>query len=1197
MANTFVRVVHSTCPTSTGTEDFTVTGLGSSSDIKLAKVEVCYATAEDTDTDGLSGCSGMTDGTTEVVAAWSSEHNVGTTDTYTYTAQDAVVALMDPADGYACLVEAVFDSWITDGVRLDFTTVDAAYRIIVTLIAGPDVETDVQVVDPSDSVSGTVTVTPGYTASTNLILGLGGQQGSAFDGTLQNGAYITVGAWSNDGSTLDGGSMSWFSVQAVGTTDPQHLYYDSRLLSFMAGGSNLASFTATSFNASTGAFTLTTQSVAFPSAGRIALALIHLPSNVEARCWGHATPTSTGTTSDTTPGWQPQFVYHCTSANNSVNAIKGSAQGGVFGFGHADEEGNEAAMSWAEQNGQSTSNNQSRFTIQAIRTPLHQGGSNGHSAVVDSWDASGVTLDYDIVVGSSARYGFAWAIQKEDEVVAVVDESASASDGAVGAEVDPVSEVVDESASAADEAVSSEQAALVEVVDESATAADDTVSAEEATLTGVVDESATASDGTVRSEQAALAEVADESATAADVAVGSEQAAVTVVADESASAADTVASMTTVSAVVDESATAADVVVSDVGELTQVAQVVNETATATDVNKRRLIRQRPSLPDRSVATSGSGVVSWNQHFMPTPQGVVDPPGSSGEVTVVKVINESAAAADTVANETTNVTIEVQVVDESLTAADTAANETFGIEVQVVDESATAADGQANAFEDPPNDEYMPPDVGYGPEYFEEPMVTRLSILNTEFNDIDMRDTVVEMSSYDEDTFSEEWSFSGKPLNWKLFANKHKRAHIKAKVYPQSQTNSPDPGGHGPFCVKLQWDCSPDGWGAFERIDFWDVHFYNEGDNNVGGELLEPVSAKFLGGLLPYEPGDIAPDEDFFNTSRRPIDPGVICFHRTVHRSYPGGPTEVNFNPIFGWSGYGVKMHMHPQGYHSLLFDGCQFVTRAQEHAIYSEWIQRLDVRNCYFEPTGGNAIQLTGRTGNDTSTSYFNGNRLMPPLGWDDGFVYIKDTIIKADITWTRDAHEVSIFGFLGDIVIDNLDIRECVGAIAVDPDLFKGHWLANGTSVPWDQPILWRKDVEGPVTPPGLYSTKSVWIDNLTCTYDPDDPSDKNKEQLLFGGCKEVHVNRFSLDAGDYGKKVMSFNIFGKYPRCAPKPGYPEDAEDPDYLPNVTFYDAASVLAHEGLIGKWVPDSSQTNKFQAFTYEELSVLTQGGLP
>jgi len=425
VTNTFKRVISTTAPTSTGTVDYTVTGLGPSTDIKAVEVEVARATALDTNTDGRSGCKGFSDGTTEAVLSWSGEHNVGTTDTYTYSAQDKVVALMDPADGSLEAV-ATFDSFITDGVRLNWTTApSSAYRVAVVITAGLDVECDVQIVDPADAASGTVTVTPGYTAETHLVLSLAGTISTAFDGTLESSSSVSWGACSNDGTTVTQNAEAWSFQDAVTTTLDSGIVHLGRIASHVSSTALGVAYAASGFNASTGAFTLTTAGASATSAERLAVMLFHFPSNVQAKAFNHATETSTGTAAGDL-GFPPQYLWYGLSLINATNAVRTNAQAGSYGSGHADETGVEWCASYSDQDNQSTSNTQSLVTETLIRLPLHS-GSGGYTANVDSWDAGGYTLNYTAVLGSG-RYVIGYAIEQDDSLAETIVESAEASD-------------------------------------------------------------------------------------------------------------------------------------------------------------------------------------------------------------------------------------------------------------------------------------------------------------------------------------------------------------------------------------------------------------------------------------------------------------------------------------------------------------------------------------------------------------------------------------------------------------------------------------------------------------------------------------------------------------------------------------------------------------------------------------------------
>jgi len=149
-------VVTSTCPTGTGTKDFTKSGFGTPT---LVVVTCSKITSGSGTTADMGGSYGAADGTNQFANSWSSEDAVGTSNCRSNRSTSRCLTVLD-TDG-TTLVEAAFDSFITDGVRLDFTKVSSAYRIIVELFNTANADVGSFVINAT-SGSDTAVTAPGF---------------------------------------------------------------------------------------------------------------------------------------------------------------------------------------------------------------------------------------------------------------------------------------------------------------------------------------------------------------------------------------------------------------------------------------------------------------------------------------------------------------------------------------------------------------------------------------------------------------------------------------------------------------------------------------------------------------------------------------------------------------------------------------------------------------------------------------------------------------------------------------------------------------------------------------------------------------------------------------------------------------------------------------------------------------------------
>lgn len=358
-----------------------------------------------------------------------------------------------------------------------------------------------------------------------------------------------------------------------------------------------------------------------------------------------------------------------------------------------------------------------------------------------------------------------------------------------------------------------------------------------------------------------------------------------------------------------------------------------------------------------------------------------------------------------------------------------------------------------------------------------------------------------------------------------------------------------------------------------------------------GTTIENASgAMYTVGVDCNMPSDIGPDETWKNSARATPFMGTMFFQGVTFGPTPGDDS---------WAGYGGKMWLHPQSVASFMITDCTFEP-VREHGFYGEWTRNLHIENCLFKDSGGNAIQVASRGGHDKSNSYYHGNRLNRPAGYF-GSAFLKDIVINEKFHEFRDASDISFFGFGGPIVVENARCNNTISAMAITTDPYKGAWLyPEGTG----DPILWRLSVEGknpPVgvrtylTPDGYHMPQDhygyrggLWINNLTANIQPERKG-TGRAMVMLAGLDEIHINEFSLDTttaeGQTFNAIVFDNWWGGQVRNKRRPG--------TNLPNVYFYDADSLFAHEGRIGEEIPHPTDPGKgkFRAFTRAELEQL------
>lgn len=390
------KVVRSTTPTSTGTKDFTSSGFGTPSAIL---VQCIPTTTDSSDTSGLAFSWGVSNGDKDRACGYFAEDAVGTTNTGNVGSRDHCVYLL-AHDGATLLVEAAFDSWITDGVRLDFTVVDStAYTIVVTLLGGSEFQADVgDYNNVGIGVSEEVEVNPpGSDATFEPDAVLTAFMGS-IDETTQPYLNAFFGIAVNNGSE-DNACAGMISEHNVGTSDSRRRFENTRLCERW-GTPTWPSFSNDiyiSAYSGTG-FTFTKSNVtASPRISYIAMKFSddgRVPFEMENL---GISPTSTGTESQTWPGHRTGLLY---SVNSTATDATNLQPPGAVGMGLTDID-TEFSVTLRDERNAGTSNSGVLSSDSVMDVYSHDASTHIYEAEIDSQDLNGFTLDWTTV--TSAR--------------------------------------------------------------------------------------------------------------------------------------------------------------------------------------------------------------------------------------------------------------------------------------------------------------------------------------------------------------------------------------------------------------------------------------------------------------------------------------------------------------------------------------------------------------------------------------------------------------------------------------------------------------------------------------------------------------------------------------------------------------------------------------------------------------------------
>lgn len=312
-----------------------------------------------------------------------------------------------PAATYACSVSAfVADSGDGEtGVTLDFGgSAVGSQKITIVLFAGDDLQATVGSFVARDS-GASLSVGTTWRPSLAFFFGIGMNLADTSAVT----AVLTFGVAVDDGANTQA-MFAGYAQDAAANANPNAYLRNDAIACQISGGTedwrNSVAFTATGFDVS-GDNGL---------AGSDVVYYLALDLGDRAAWTGLIdTPTATGTQSYTGPSFEPQALGVVGTMLAAANAVSASANAGCFGMGASDGVG-EGWHGYFDYDAAATMLTRSNSEALLARLYKEDGAGTGfseaHNATVNSFDASGFTLNFS-VTDASARKWLAWAIEAE----------------------------------------------------------------------------------------------------------------------------------------------------------------------------------------------------------------------------------------------------------------------------------------------------------------------------------------------------------------------------------------------------------------------------------------------------------------------------------------------------------------------------------------------------------------------------------------------------------------------------------------------------------------------------------------------------------------------------------------------------------------------------------------------------------------
>jgi len=397
------KVVQGAAPTSATTQDFTSSGFGTP---KAAIFLIGRGTANGTVADTFNWGLGFTDGTTSHSASVMCEHNAGVADSKRSQQQGELLHIM--SDTGALDGAATFDSWITDGVRIDWSgnALTNAHLVTCILIGGSDVTANV----------GLTRITTG----TNVAHGVGAIPDLFFLATttasadgISNDAGLSLGVYTYDGSADTQYYMSAFDNDGYDPTSTANILISGKVAgSINASGVN-RDYQITAEDSTNLTFTRSGASFGIDP---LWLAISFGSATNKVEIVEFAIPTSTGTGAiDTVGSWKPQFAMLFATDNTSYAhsaTVDCSQHIGVL------DDTNEYSVSAGNEDAATTTIAKSLSANKALDTIKTSDGSyKGATGTVHtgsgSIDADGITIDWTATTYSVAAKGIAIMVEED----------------------------------------------------------------------------------------------------------------------------------------------------------------------------------------------------------------------------------------------------------------------------------------------------------------------------------------------------------------------------------------------------------------------------------------------------------------------------------------------------------------------------------------------------------------------------------------------------------------------------------------------------------------------------------------------------------------------------------------------------------------------------------------------------------------
>lgn len=390
-----VAVTRVAANTSTGTQDITTTDLGGLTP-KAVLLIATLGVTDGTAVDGAGFYYGVSDGTNEWTQSYEDQHAQASMNNEDEqdTTSNRILTIYDGSASSTVDGAANFDSFISDGVRIDWIDAPAsAFLITAVFFAGTDLTANVGSQALGNTADALIAITSiGFEADvviTGLLEGTTTLNPNVCLGFVHNDRAGTVTQRTVAHKNRDGFSSAFEGVMmrdgecivAMQATDVMDYYGAAQ------------SFDSSGFDIQLG----NARAPGNRHVGWLALRLGASPV-VSSKVYTYSTPTGTGANTDSNPGFEPQFVMYLASRAAAADTQEADADGGTFGVVMVDAD-DLYTQSISSEDAAADSNTQS-LSDNIVNLPTHTGAS-GHEATLTSMGSTGPVWSYSATDGTA----------------------------------------------------------------------------------------------------------------------------------------------------------------------------------------------------------------------------------------------------------------------------------------------------------------------------------------------------------------------------------------------------------------------------------------------------------------------------------------------------------------------------------------------------------------------------------------------------------------------------------------------------------------------------------------------------------------------------------------------------------------------------------------------------------------------------